>query len=128
MGIAPYRSTITISGVIVLALFLDPCFYVAKEIEGDIPANILRSHPPHHRSLNLTMSVSISLFLPPPQVVKEIAGEEGMTLCRSLLDGIEDDGDSDLQGRVTDGRCTGTAAPVSSTSQWQLIVAAHSGS
>ena len=41
------------------------------------------------------------------QVVKEIAGEEGMTLCRSLLDGIEDDGDNDLQGRVTEGRCTG---------------------
>lgn len=30
-----------------------------------------------------------------------------MTLCRSLLDGIEDDGDADLQGRVTEGRCTG---------------------
>lgn len=41
------------------------------------------------------------------KVVKEIAGEEGMTLCRSLLDGIEDDGDRDLQGRVTEGRCTG---------------------
>ena len=41
------------------------------------------------------------------KVVKEIAGEEGMTLCRSLLDGIEDDGDNDLQGRVTEGRCTG---------------------
>ena len=41
------------------------------------------------------------------KVVKEIAGEEGMTLCRSLLDGIEDDGDRDLRGRVTEGRCTG---------------------
>ena len=40
-------------------------------------------------------------------MVKEIAGEDGMTLCRFLLDGIEDDGDADLQGRVTEGRCTG---------------------
>ena len=39
--------------------------------------------------------------------MKEIAGDEGMTLCRSLLDGIEDDGDADLQGRIIEGRCTG---------------------
>jgi hypothetical protein len=45
------------------------------------------------------------------QVVKEIAGEDGMTLCRSLLDGIEDDGDADLQGRIIEGRCTGEYAP-----------------
>jgi hypothetical protein len=45
------------------------------------------------------------------QVVKEIAGEDGMTLCRSLLDGIEDDGDADLQGRIIEGRCTGEIAP-----------------
>jgi hypothetical protein len=45
------------------------------------------------------------------QVVKEIAGEDGMTLCRSLLDGIEDDGDADLQGRIIEGRCTGENAP-----------------
>lgn len=46
-------------------------------------------------------------------MVKEIAGEEGMTLCRSLLDGIEDDGDADLQGRVTEGRCTGQCVRLS---------------
>ena len=34
-----------------------------------------------------------------------------MTLCRSLLDGIEDDGDADLQGRIIEGRCTGENAP-----------------
>ena len=34
-----------------------------------------------------------------------------MTLCRSLLDGIEDDGDADLQGRIIEGRCTGKRGP-----------------
>jgi hypothetical protein len=42
------------------------------------------------------------------KVVKEIAGDEGMAVCRSLLEGIEDDGAgyADLQSRVTEGRCT----------------------
>jgi NAD-dependent SIR2 family protein deacetylase len=39
-------------------------------------------------------------------VVKEIAGEEGVTVCRSLLDGIEDDREADLHNRITEGRCT----------------------
>ena len=41
------------------------------------------------------------------QVVKAIAGEDGVAVCRSLLDGIEDDGEGELQSRVTEGRCTG---------------------
>ena len=28
-------------------------------------------------------------------------------MCRSLLDGIDDDGEGELQSRVTEGRCTG---------------------
>ena len=54
------------------------------------------------------------------QVVKEIAGEDGMTLCRSLLDGIEDDGDADLQGRIIEGRCTGERRPAMSLSHLVL--------
>ena len=41
------------------------------------------------------------------QVVKAIAGEDGVAVCRSLLDGIDDDGEGELQSRVTEGRCTG---------------------
>jgi PHD-finger len=40
------------------------------------------------------------------KVVKAIAGEDGVALCRSLLDGIDDDGEGELQSRVTEGRCT----------------------
>lgn len=39
--------------------------------------------------------------------MKAIAGEDGVAVCRSLLDGIEDDGEGELQSRVTEGRCTG---------------------
>jgi hypothetical protein len=39
--------------------------------------------------------------------VKAIAGEDGVAVCRSLLDGIDDDGEGELQSRVTEGRCTG---------------------
>jgi hypothetical protein len=39
-------------------------------------------------------------------VVKAIAGEDGMAVCRSLLDGIDDDGEGELQSRVTEGRCS----------------------
>lgn len=40
------------------------------------------------------------------QVVKVIAGDEGVMSCRSLLDGIDDGGEAELQSRVTEGRCT----------------------
>lgn len=39
--------------------------------------------------------------------MKAIAGEDGVAVCRSLLDGIDDDGEGELQSRVTEGRCTG---------------------
>ena len=39
--------------------------------------------------------------------MKAIAGEDGVAVCRSLLDGIEDDWEGELQSRVTEGRCTG---------------------
>lgn len=38
--------------------------------------------------------------------VKEISGDEGMTVCRALLDGIEDSDDQELQNKITEGRCT----------------------
>jgi PHD-finger len=38
--------------------------------------------------------------------VKVIAGEDGVTICRSLLDGIDDGGEAELQSRVTEGRCS----------------------
>lgn len=40
------------------------------------------------------------------QVVKVIAGDEGVNICRSLLDGIDDGGEAELQSRVTEGRCS----------------------
>ena len=72
----------------------------------------------HEHSTSRYTHLYILLYSPPPfypsppllrviQVVKAIAGEDGVALCRSLLDGIDDDGEGELQSRVTEGRCTG---------------------
>lgn len=64
-----------------------------------------------HDSSSILINIDILWYLHSPlpfsQVVKAIAGEDGVAICRSLFDGIEDDGEGELQSRVTEGRCTG---------------------